>query len=95
MNVAGKSFYIQTQLWAGHNGNKEKLCEALKESGFAEYVAENFNTQSLSALVREIARDIESDVPITVERIVAELPTQVREHIKISEVTRLKARKGS
>ena len=54
-NVDGKTVYIHKQLWASPKDGRTAVCDALRELGMGdEYVVENFNTNSLSAYVREL-----------------------------------------
>lgn len=70
--------YLQKEGWAriakdGDDGSPEakqrakmRACAALREAGFGEYVEEGFNTQSLSAVLREMSRNGE-DIPEELE----------------------------
>jgi hypothetical protein len=56
--VDGMTVYISSQLWASaKDGDAAGACAVLKKIGLADYVKENFNTQSLSAYVREVAKN--------------------------------------
>lgn len=53
--VNGRVVYVHSQLWAGvaEGHTREELVEALKDHGMGDMVKENFNTQTLSAWLRE------------------------------------------
>lgn len=95
--VNGRTFYIARTLHAGAaNGlGKEPVIAALKAAGYTEYVSETYNSQSLSALIRDFDREItDGRGGAPVEQIVAALPDPMREAIAIAEVFNLRSRKG-
>lgn len=48
------TIYIHRQLWAKpKDGDKDEVVRVLKRCGMADFVQENYNTNSLSAYVRE------------------------------------------
>ena len=52
--IMGKTIYIRRQLWArAKDKNYVAACAALKKCGLEGYVEERFNTNSISAYVRE------------------------------------------
>jgi len=56
INVDGRTVYISTKIWAKKEDGvtDADVVEALKQAGLGDsYVAEKFNHQSLSALIRE------------------------------------------
>lgn len=85
-----RTIYTRRQLWAGHNGNKEMLCEALKQAGLGDYVKPNFNAQQLSAYVREF----DPDNMLEENDIKAKLPVEVQPYIKVTEKLNLQSRKA-
>lgn len=82
--VDGLTIYINTQLWANtkDGSTPEQACEALVAGGFGEFVAPRFNTQSLSARAREMAKNGE------------EWPASVLEHIKVAEKVEIRGRRS-
>lgn len=52
ISIAGKTCYTKVNRFAVIKDKKEAI-EVLKEAGFEEFVAENYNTQSISKLVRD------------------------------------------
>lgn len=94
---SSRTVHLRRELWAGHTGNSQALCDALKDSGYASYVQEKFNVQSLSALVKELASEFhdKSDVStLTVEQIMESVPEAVRQHLKISEIFKVGSKKS-
>ena len=84
MNVDGKTVYLHKQLWAtpkNKDGGRAEVCAVLKSLGMGrEYVVENFNTNSLSAFVRELdEQNEELDVKLQrVLNVVAKFSLRVR-----------------
>lgn len=52
MKILDKTIYIDRRLWAKYE-DRGKAIEALKKAGYSSYVTETFNSNSLSALIRE------------------------------------------
>ena len=90
INVDGVTIYIHRQLWAGAK-DKPAAIQALKKAGLVDYVAETFNTQSLSAWVREQVALAEDD---DMEDIYDALPPEFRDAINVSERFELRARRS-
>lgn len=83
VTLDGKTIFIERRLWASaKNGDKQALCKALKRARLSEFVQETFNSQSLSALVREWDRE---GRPI---------PPSLREVLEVSEVFKLRTRRS-
>ncbi len=85
-----KTLYIQRQLWAGHQGDKQALMESLKLAGYEDLVAETVNTNTLSALVREL----DPDNNRSPEDIINMLPPELHSTIKVTEKIELRSRKA-
>jgi len=84
----GYTIYLNRQLWAGHAGDKQAMCDLLKsmdDNTWNFLVEDNVNVQRLSARVRECEKD-DNGMPI--------LPEQLKEVIKVSEVFKIGARKA-
>lgn len=79
-----RTVFSRREIWAGHQGDRDALINALKMSGMEDMVKENFNTQSLSAWVREYAT-ADDGTNLSPEEIISKLPEQLKEHIKVSE----------
>ena len=83
ISVDGRTVYVERKLWAkARDGNKAAVCKALKRARLGDYVEETFNTNSLSAYVRELDRE---------ER---PLPPSLREVLEVSEVFKLRTRRS-
>ena len=75
--------FTRRELWAGAlEGDYERACVALKMAGMGDLVEERFNTQRLSAVVREMDA---TGTP---------LPESFVGAIKVSEVFKLSVRKA-
>ena len=83
--------HLRRELWAGHQGNAQALCDALKDGGYASQVKENFNTQSLSSLVRELATEFhQTEIgKLSVEQIMEAVPENIRACLKVSEMFKI------
>jgi hypothetical protein len=56
--ATGQTVYLHKQLWANaRDGDHERACDALVVAGYGELVQRRFNTNRLSALVREITAE--------------------------------------
>ena len=81
--IDGRTVYVERKLWAkAKDGDKPAVCKALKRARLGDYVEETFNTNSLSAYVRELDRE---------ER---PLPPSLREVLEVSEVYKLRTRRS-
>lgn len=80
----GKStVYVHSQIWAKPKASRDAAAAALKEAGLGEFVVEGFNTNTVSAFVREELKEGN------------ELPTPVQEAFTVSEVVSLRSRRSS
>ena len=62
--VDGLTVYIHRQLWAlAKDGEKGKVCDALEGAGLQDFIQRTYNTQTLSAYVRELQRNGETLPP--------------------------------
>ena len=92
ITLDGMTVYLHRQLWAGaKQGEKEGLIYALKESGLVDMVSETFNTNTLSAWVRE--RQQEGGYQ-DIGSLIAALPSRIGEHITVSEKFSLRTNKN-
>ena len=82
--VRGVTIYVKRDLWAGREEGvtNEVACEALAKAGLGDFAAMRFNTQTLSAYVRECENNGEP------------LPEEFKGVIKVSETFKIQARKG-
>jgi hypothetical protein len=83
ISIDGRTVYIERKLWAkAKNGDKSAVCRVLKRCRLGDYVEETFNTNSLSAYVRELDRE---------ER---PLSPSLAAVLEVSEVFKLRTRKS-
>lgn len=97
--VDGRTVSLAQEIYASPLDGRERVVEALKASELAQYVSENYNTNSLSAFVREVARDVAAqaereDRIFTEEDVRAALPAPLGLALKISFVHTLRSRKA-
>lgn len=94
MKVAGTTVYVERKLWgSAKDGNAPLLCAALKEMGHGDMVKEGVNGQTFSAYIREI-EDSLSKVPLSPEELIPKLPELLQPVVHVSEVFKIRARKG-
>lgn len=76
--------YPLRQLWAkAHEGNYDKACRFLKRIGLGDLVERRFNTNRLSAVIREWD---DQDVP---------MPRNIEKYIDVAEVFKLGVRRAN
>jgi hypothetical protein len=97
--VDGRTVSLAQEIYASPLDGRERVVEALKASELAQYVSENYNTNSLSAFVREVARDVAAqaereDRIFTEDDVRAALPAPLGLALKISFVHTLRSRKA-
>lgn len=71
---SGMILYIQPQIWAKVE-DKQKAIQALRDAGLGELVEEGFNSQRLSAYLRELVRD-NIPLPKQFEGVISPNPVQ-------------------
>jgi hypothetical protein len=79
MRVNDRSIYLAEELYVGAE-DKEAVCEVLKAMGMEDLVKESYNTNTLSAYVRELERTGEG------------VPFALADVIKINRRTRVRVR---
>lgn len=83
MNIDGRTVYIHSQIWAGSvDGNTQALVDSLKANGHGDLVKEQYNSNTLSAWVRELLKNGE------------EIPAPIQPHINITEKFSVRTRKA-
>lgn len=100
LTVDGATVYIHTQLWAGvaksgdvaTEEDKRRAMEALRASGLDDYVYETFNTNSLSAYVREQLAQAPLEIRMDPARWHEALPEPLHGAITITERQSLRVR---
>jgi hypothetical protein len=66
MTIAGRTVYVHRQLWAKREDGVDmnQACKALVDAGHSEFVNETYNSNTVSAWLRDLAK---SDTPIPPE----------------------------
>lgn len=78
----GHNFYINSRIFASVKaGKKKKLIEWLKKSPYSVMVKEDINSQTLSALIRELDEN-------------GELPEEITNYVNIFEKQNINIRKA-
>jgi hypothetical protein len=98
MTVDGRAVFLAQDIEASPLDDRDHVIAALKSSDLGQYVAENYNTQSLRAFVREVAADVRQccqrqDRLFSEEEVRAALPSPLCHALKISFVHSLRSRK--
>jgi hypothetical protein len=98
MTVDGRTVALVHDIYASPMYDRDDVVTALKESELGQYVAENYNTNSLTAFVREVKREVEAQAqqeqrPYDEDDIRAALPKPLGQALKISFVHKLSSRK--
>lgn len=77
--------YVEEKLWAGtkEGSTSDQACIALQENGYEHLVHPTFNTNTLSAVARELARDGQT------------FPVAVLEHVSTSVTTKIRGRRSN
>lgn len=89
MSVDKRTVYLARDIFASPRGPKESVIEALKsDEDLAAYVSENYNAQSLSAYVREVAKEVEAACNrdgrlFCAEEIIKALPESLRSTVNV------------
>ena len=99
MTVDGRTVSIQQDVYASPLNDREEVVNALKQSELGQYVAENYNTNSVTAFVRELKREVESRAHnenrmYGEDDVRAALPEPLGRALKISFVHKLSSRKA-
>jgi len=95
MGVLGKTVYIHRQLWSKNMGDSSETVIALKESGLNDLVEEKFNSNRLSAYIREVAKEhtVLSGIPPSCTEIRELLPKPLQAVIDVTERISLRVRR--
>ena len=88
-NAEGKpvfrTVHVSTTIRASHNGDKDALIEAMKESGLEALVSETFNYNTLSAYVR----GLDPDKKLPPEELIELAPEAMKPHLKLTQTISL------
>jgi len=93
-----RTLSIYRDVYASPLNDRAEVAAALKASELGQYVAENYNSNSLTAYVREVWREVvqtaqREDRVATEDDVRAALPKPLGDAIKISLVHKLSSRK--
>jgi len=97
ISTEDRTIYLDRQIWAGvGTESKELFSKTLINIGMGNYLTANH--QSLSGWVRDFARehglaDKNGKITASIEEILAALPEQVREVVKVTEKIDVRIRK--
>jgi len=95
-----RTLSIYPDVYASPLNDRSEVAAALKASELGQYVAENYNSNSLTAYVREVWREVlllakQQNRVAAEEDVRAALPKPLGEVLKISLVHKLSSRKKS
>jgi hypothetical protein len=94
VNGAKRTLSIYPDVYASPMNDREEVVDALKQSELDQYVAENYNTNSLTSFVREIWKELRHNATRE-ERVVTEndlraaLPQPLQGVLKLSLIHKL------
>ncbi len=99
MTVDGRTVSLSQDVYASPATGRADVVDALKQSELGQYVAENYNANSLTAFVREVTREVESRANdegrmYTEDDVRAALPEPLGRALKLSFVHKLSSRKA-
>jgi hypothetical protein len=99
MTVDGRTVSLAQDIYASPLIDREDVVNALRKSELGQYIAENYNANSLTAFVREVAREVEARAkqeqrPYDENDVRAGLPAPLGGALKISFVHVLRSRKA-
>lgn len=93
-----RTLSIYPDVYASPLNDREEVVDALKQSELGQYVAENYNTNSLTSFVREVWKELRHNAARE-ERVVTEtdlraaLPTPLAAVLKLSLIHKLSSTK--
>jgi hypothetical protein len=98
MTVDNRTVSLAQDIYASPMGERADVVAALKASELGQYVAENYNTNSLTAFVREVARDVavlagREGRPYGEDEVLQALPQPLGTALKVSFIHSLRSRK--
>ena len=92
--IEGNTVYIHEQIWASINPeDKEAAFEAMRANDLGDLIKETVNTNTLSSWVRDYIKETNEGM-MFIESKDECVPEELRGHIKVSNVTQLRMRKG-
>lgn len=100
MSIDGRTVYLAEDLYCSPlEGDREAVIKALRSAGMRSMVKPNYNTQTLTAYVREIGKSAREACEAAgelfdEEKLRAALPRQLAKTLKVSFVHVLRSRKA-
>jgi len=89
VTINGYNVKLDRTIWAvSKTGNKEEDCTALKRAGLGQFVSETYNSNTLSAYVRDLEEHVEPGNTV-------ELPPELAEYFEVKEVFEVRAKKAT
>jgi len=97
VNGQRRTLSVYPDVYASPLNDRDDVIAALKASELGQYVAENYNTQSLSAFVREVWRDVldtarRTNRIATEEDVRAALPAPLGAAVKVHLIHKLSSK---
>jgi hypothetical protein len=94
VNGAKRTLSIYPDVYASPLNDREEVVDALKASELDQYVAENYNTNSLTSFVREIWKELRHNASreervVTEDDLRAALPQALQGVLKLSLIHKL------
>lgn len=99
MRIDGRLVSITQDVYASPAADRPTVCAALREADLAEFVEANYNTNTVKAYVRELAREVKEEC-LREQRIFDEealrvrLPEPLRNALRIGFLHTLRVLKG-
>lgn len=99
MTVDNRTVSLAQDIYASPINERAEVVAALKASELGQYVAENYNSNSLTAFVREVARDVAAVAvrerrPYDEGEVLRALPHPLSKALKVSFVHSLRSRQA-
>lgn len=90
----GQTIYIRRELWSGAvEGAEVLLLEVLKSIGLGDMVKEKVNTQTLSAYVREVEKNVFNGSAVDPTELIKVLPETLQPVLKVTQKFSLRTRR--
>ena len=95
-----RTLSIYPDVYASPLNDREEVVAALKQSELGQYVAENYNTNSLTSFVRELWKDLRETAGreqrvVTEEDLRAALPAPLQNVLRVSMIHKLSSTRSS
>jgi hypothetical protein len=99
LTVDGRTVSVGEDIYASPLRDREEVVAALGESGLGQYITPNYNANSLTAFVREVAREVKVNAEAQgaiydEDDVFKALPPRLADALKISFVHVLRSRQA-